>query len=153
VNDGKAEPEATARWEEQGPPPFEELDHTADLCLRAYGTDLEQLFAAAARGMFHLMRCQPGARSRRVRHHIHLQAGDLEALLVDWLNELLYLSEAQRELYDTYDLTHLDQTRLEAWVGGSTDHPPQRGIKAATFSGLQVTRMGSGYEATITFDV
>ena len=147
------ESRAASDPEEQAHPWFEEIDHTADLCLRARGATLEELFANAARGMFHLMRCEPGVRPHRMSRHILLQAGDLEALLVDWLNELLYLAEAEQELFDTYDITHLGETRLEATVRGATDHAPQRGIKAATFFDLEVTHSSTGYQATITFDV
>ncbi|HUV95583.1 MAG TPA: archease [Anaerolineae bacterium] len=147
------QPSAAAEGEEQGLPRFEELDHTADLCIRAYGSDLKELFACAARGMFSLMQCAPGGPGRRVSHHIALEADDVETLLVDWLNELLYLGEAGQELYDAYDMTHLGERHLEATVSGATNHPPRRGIKAATFSDLHVTRGSSGYQATITFDV
>ena len=36
-------------------PAFRILDHTADVGLEAYGTDLSALFANAARGMFQIM--------------------------------------------------------------------------------------------------
>ena len=147
------QPSAAADGKEQGFPRFEEIDHTADLCIRAYGSDLKELFECAARGMFGLMQCEPGGPGQRVCHHILIQADDVETLLVDWLNELLYLCEAEQELYDVYDTSHLDERRLEATVSGVTNHPPLRGIKAATFFDLHVTRNSSGYQATITFDV
>ncbi|TEU07864.1 MAG: archease [Anaerolineales bacterium] len=147
------QPSAAADGEEQGFPRFEELDHTADLCIRAYGSDLKELFECAARGMFALMQSEPGEGGEQVSHHILLQSDDVEALLVDWLNELLYLGEAEQELYDVYDMSHLGERSLEATVSGETNHPPLRGIKAATFFDLHVTRNSSGYQATITFDV
>ena len=88
-----------------------------------------------------------------ISHEVVIVSYDLETLLVDWLNELLYLSEAEEELYHTYNITHLEPTRLEAMIHGTTHRPPQKGIKATTFSGLHVTRNEAGYEATITFDV
>jgi len=133
--------------------PFEELEHTADLRLRVHGNSLEELFIHAAQGMFHLMRCQPQGEGRPVSHQVTLESYDLEALLVDWLNELIYLREADQECYDTYEIVRLEPTRLEALVCGTTRHLPQKVIKAATFSGLEITRDARGYSATITFDV
>ncbi|OGO06589.1 MAG: hypothetical protein A2Y73_04730, partial [Chloroflexi bacterium RBG_13_56_8] len=129
--------------------PFEELGHPADLCLRIWGQDLGQLFADAARGMFHLMRCSRSEKGRPVSHRVVLDSYDLEALLVDWLNELLYLSEADEELYHSYSIVHLEPGHLEAVVQGKTECPCERGIKATTFSGLEVIRTEIGYEATI----
>jgi SHS2 domain-containing protein len=88
-----------------------------------------------------------------VSHQVTLESYDLEALLVDWLNELIYLREADQECYDTYEIVRLEPTRLEALVRGTTRHLPQKVIKAATFSGLEITRDARGYSATITFDV
>jgi SHS2 domain-containing protein len=134
-------------------PPYEELDHPADLRLLARGHDLKKLFVHAAQGMFYLMRCEPGGEGQPVSHQVVLDSHDLEALLVDWLNELLYLSEAEGELYHTYNITHLKPTRLEAVIHGTTNRPPQKGIKATTFSDLRTIRSEAGYEVAITFDV
>lgn len=136
-----------------GDPPFEELEHTADLRLKVRGSNLEELFTHAAQGMFYLMRCQPQGEGRAVTRQVMLESYDLEALLVDWLNELLYLREANQECYHAYEIVHLEPTRLEATVRGSTGHWPQKVIKAATFSALEIVRDARGYSATITFDV
>jgi SHS2 domain-containing protein len=132
---------------------FEEVDHTADLALRAWGQDLAQLFVHAAQGMFSLMRCTPGNDARPISHRIILDAYDLEALLVDWLNELVYLSESALEFYDTYEIVQIAPTHLKAVVRGMTHHPPEKGIKAATFSDLSVGHDAQGYHVLVTFDV
>ena len=134
-------------------PPFEELDHTADLALCARGITLAELFIHAAQGMFALMRCQPDEKARAVAHHVALESLDAEALLVDWLNELLYLAEREQGCYDTFTLARLEPTRLEATLHGQSHCPPQKGIKAATFSNLQITPLPGRYEVSITFDV
>jgi len=138
---------------EKDHPPFEELEHTADLRLGVHGGSLEELFVHAAQGMFHLMRCQPQGEGQTVAHRVTLESYDLEALLVDWLNELIYLREANQECFDAYEIIRLEPTRLEATVRGTTGHLPQKVIKAATFSGLKIVRGAAGYGVTITFDV
>jgi SHS2 domain-containing protein len=138
---------------EKGHPPFEELEHTADLRLGVHGGSLEELFIHAAQGMFHLMRCQPQGEGQAVARQVALESYDLEALLVDWLNELIYLREANQECYDACEIIRLEPTRLEAIVRGTTHHPPQKVIKAATFSGLEIVRDAADYGVTITFDV
>lgn len=134
--------------------PFEEVEHTADLCLRVYGEDLKQLFVHAAQGMFHLMQCKPSGQVAPVSRSVAIASYDLETMLVDWLGELLYLSELDQACYTAFEITRLEPTRMEALVGGMTHHPAQRGIKAVTFYDLKVTRTATGlYEATVTFDV
>jgi len=129
-----------------------ELEHTADLRLRVQAGSMPELLQKAATGMFALMEtAQAGTRGCATRT-VHLHAADREALLVDWLNELLYLSAKHHEHYTDLTLT-ADATSLTATLRGYVGWVPQREIKAATFHGLAVEQHGSDWEASITFDV
>ncbi|HHX64474.1 MAG TPA: archease [Chloroflexi bacterium] len=137
--------------------PFEELEHPADISLRVYGDDLAALFRHAAQGMFHLLRCRadddPDS-SEPVTEEIVLQAHDVETLLVDWLTELLYLSETRQACFDTFDLTHIDPTHLKAVVRGVSPARAEKDIKAVTYADMSITRNDDDhYTTTITFDV
>lgn len=134
-------------------PPYEEVSHTADLALGVRGDSLAELFAHAAEGMFALMHHPRGDEELSLNHRILLRADDPETLLVDWLGELLYLSESKRARYDVFHVHRVTPTVLEATVDGQRAPPPERGIKAVTFSGLEIVRTCDGYECQITFDV
>jgi SHS2 domain-containing protein len=135
-------------------PPYEELDHTADLALRARGRDLPELYRHAAQGLFALLRCAaPGPEAVAVTHQVVVDSPDAEALLVDWLNELLYRSEREQGYYDAFTFLAWEPTRLLARVTGHAPCPAGRAIKAATFSNLHLTRGAAGYEVVVTFDV
>ncbi|MFQ5812706.1 MAG: archease [Anaerolineae bacterium] len=131
---------------------FEEIEHTADLALRAYGRDVKELFANAAHGMFALMG-EPSAEEPAREREVLLEATDYEGLLVDWLNELIYLHEVEGETYSQFAIETLSPTKLKAHVTGSPTKNKTKAIKAATFHELKVVKTGSGYEATIVFDV
>jgi len=136
------------------PAAFEEVEHTADLSLRVRGADLRELFVHAAQGMCHLMQCQRTPQSAPICREVVLAASDLETLLVDWLGELLYLSETNRCCFDRYDISRLEATQIRAQVHGLNHCPAARGIKAVTYSGLEVARNAQGmWECVITFDV
>jgi SHS2 domain-containing protein len=133
--------------------PFEEVEHTADLGLHVRGETLEELFSHAAQGMFELMRPELGGEPQPVSRQVALDSFDLLSLLVDWLNELVYLCERDRAIYTTYDIARLEPTHLEATIGGSKICRVGKTVKAATFSELSIEPTVAGYEATITFDV
>lgn len=133
--------------------PYWEIDHTADLALRVSAASLEGLFVDAAQGMFGLLGCTSADAAPEVAREISLTAPDVETLLVDWLGELLYLQEAHEECYTAYDLHALDAHRLHITVRGRGGASVRRGIKAVTYSYLEVTRTDEGLEATVTFDV
>jgi SHS2 domain-containing protein len=131
---------------------YQEIEHTADRAIRAYGRDLPELFANAAYGMFDLLTDVEGLRST-VEREVSLEAPDLETLLVDWLRELLYLHEVNGEVYKEFEIGTLSPTRLKAVVKGGKVFAPRLDIKAVTYHGLKIEETEEGYRATIVFDV
>ena len=131
---------------------FEEVEHTADWAFRAHGRDLAQLFANAAHGMFEL---QGGAAEGEssVAREIAVSGTDRETLLVNWLNELLYLQETQHETYSRFEIMEISDTHLRACVHGRPSRPEGKLIKAVTFHDLEVRRSEDGWEAAIVVDV
>jgi len=131
---------------------FEEIEHTADLAIRAYGRDMRGLFASAAHGMFALMAEPPIGEPARERE-VSLEGMDYESLLVDWLNELIYLHEVEGETYYQFAIETLSPTKLKAHVIGGPSRHKTKAIKAATFHDLAIEETPSGLVATIVFDV
>jgi SHS2 domain-containing protein len=67
-----------------------ELEHTADRAFLVRGDDLRELFANAADALFRLQR-QPAGRASDIIRQVEVEGFDRETLLVNWLNEILYL--------------------------------------------------------------
>lgn len=131
---------------------FEELEHTADVALRIFGEDLEELFENAAWGMFSLL-TDPSQVTPNTGHEIELEAMDVETLLVDWLSELLYLHETEEEVYSEFAFDQVTSTTLKARVRGDKVDDIRKDIKAVTYHGLVVQETPAGYEATVVFDI
>jgi SHS2 domain-containing protein len=133
---------------------WQELDHTADLSIHVRGGDLQDLFRTAAQGMFALL-TDVDAVPPAERFEIALEAPDVEALLVDWLNELLYLGEKETlRAFARFAFEELTFTSLRAAVWGGKVATYKAYIKAATYHNLDVHHTeGGGYEATLVFDV
>jgi len=83
--------------------PDERIEHTADLAIRVTGEDLPDLFANAAAALFDLMAGPPAAVDRR--HEVVVESIDRECLLVDWLNQLIYMHEVNEETYTRFEIT------------------------------------------------
>jgi SHS2 domain-containing protein len=131
---------------------FEEIEHTADLAIRAYGRDMKELFANAAYGMFALM-AEPSFDELTCEREVELEATDYESLLVDWLNELIYLHEVEWETYSQFAIETLSPMKLKAHVAGGPTKSKTKAIKAATFHDLAIEETANGLVATIVFDV
>ena len=135
---------------------FEFIDHTADIGVTAYGADMKQLFANTARGLFSLI-TELNKIEPIEKYNVQVNAPDREALLVNWLNELIYLFEAKGLLFKRFDITLLTDTRLKAIGYGEkidlTKHELKTQVKAATYHMLKIEQNKEGWKAQVIFDV
>jgi SHS2 domain-containing protein len=134
---------------------FEVIDHTADVGIIAYGADLKQAFANAAKGLFSLITELDDV--KEVLHRdAELTATDEESLLVEWLNELIYQFDTEGLIFKRFDVVELDNTRLKArGYGEKIDkarHRLKTGVKAATYHMLKVERSNGG-QVQVLFDI
>jgi len=120
--------------------PYELVEHTADVGVKAYGKTLSEAFEHAALGMFDIItdesRIEPVG-----QYNIELEAPDLEQLLVDWLSKLLFLNGAENLVFGKFQVT-LSGSRLTASVYGekydTKKHRMGVEIKAVTYHMLEV---------------
>ena len=68
------------------------IDHTADVAADLTGRTVEELFASAAQAMTDTVTDLSSVRPV-ITQSVTVEAGAIEDLLVDWLNELLYRFE------------------------------------------------------------
>ena len=94
-----------------------------------------------------------GETERRVR----IQSGSGEDLLVDWLSEVLALSEVHGELYGTVTVQEMGEYFVEAVLSGERLDPSRHDlrfeVKAATYHGLRLERCGEDLVARVIFDL
>jgi len=135
--------------------PFEVIDHTADIGIIARGSDLPVLFCNAAAGMLSLLTDVDTLRPD-ISREIRLEAADIESLLVQWLNDLLYIIYTEKLVLCKFDIL-IDGNRLAARCAGQEldlkDHRFRREIKAATYHDLEVAERDGEYSAKIIFDI
>lgn len=120
------------------------------------GTDGPELFAAAGQAYFELV-CRVDAVVERERYELRGDADGIEALLVTWLNDLVFLFEGQGVVCSRFAFVQWSPTgyRAEA-LGEPVDearHEPRDLVKAATYHGLSVVGVQGGLEARVILDV
>jgi len=134
---------------------FEIVNHTADVGIAAYGANMKQAFANAARGLFSLITELDDIREILYRD-IEVTATDKESLLVSWLNELIYQFDTENIIFKRFDITELNNTRLRARSYGekvdSSRHKLKTGVKATTYHLLTVDKE-DGYKVQVIFDI
>jgi SHS2 domain-containing protein len=135
---------------------FEIIDHTADVGIVAYGADVEELFSNAALALFSLI-TEPESIEGKLHFDLKVNSEDRDSLLVEWLNELIYLFDVEHILFNRFDIKSLTRNQLNAICYGETFDPMKHkikvGVKAATYHMLKLDKNGGGYKAQIIFDI
>jgi SHS2 domain-containing protein len=132
---------------------------TSDLAFVARGATLEAAFAAAARALLAATVEDPDSVRRHERRALALEEPDLELLLLRFLNELVYLRDAEELLLHAERVAvERDGTaRLRAELAGERidrrRHRLASEVKAATAHGLRMTSSAEGWTASVTLDV
>ncbi len=134
---------------------FEEIPHTADWSFRAFGHDLRELFENAAFAMFSMqgLTDSNSPRADEIERAVQVQGIDYESLLVNWLSELLYLQETNREIYRRFRVEKISPTTLAARVFGQPIRKIDKIIKAVTYHNLKIEQTPNGWEAVVVVDV
>ncbi len=135
---------------------FEEIPHTADWSFRAFGRDLRELFENAAFAMFAMEGAtapEAANQSSVIERTVQVSGIDYESLLVNWLSELLYLQESNRETYHRFDIQELSPTMLKAKIYGIPGVHIDKLVKAATYHNLKIEQTKEGWQATVVVDV
>jgi SHS2 domain-containing protein len=135
------------------PASHELIDHTSEVQLRLRAGSLGDLLAEAGRALaeLQLRGAEPGMPSGRRR--IHLTAPDRERLLVDWLNELIFLAETERWVATGFEIQRADAESVDAGVSGVEVARVSGLVKAATMHGLRVAEADGLLEGEVILDV
>ena len=134
--------------------PYELIDHTADVGIKAYGKTISEAFEHAAKAMFDII--TDNSKIDAVgQYDIQLDAPDFEQLLVDWLSELLFLNSAKNLVFGSFKVT-IDKNCLSAQVFGeeydTSKHKMGVEIKAVTYHMLEVQNK-KPYYVQVLFDI
>ncbi|MFC2006836.1 archease [Chloroflexota bacterium] len=133
---------------------FEIIDHTADIGIVAYGEDMEGAFTNAGKALFSII-TELDDIKEQLHRDIELSAPDQESLLVEWLNELIYLFDTENLIFKRFDITQFNQTHLTARNYGqrvTPEHKIKTGVKAATYHMLNIEQ-SKGSKVQVLFDI
>jgi SHS2 domain-containing protein len=135
---------------------FAIIDHTADVGIIAYGANVEELFSSAALALFSLI-TELESIEEKLHLDLEVSSEDRDSLLIEWLNELIYLFDVKHILFNRFDIESLTHTDLRATCYGENFDPMRHkikmGVKAATYHMLRLEKNGGGYKSQIIFDI
>jgi SHS2 domain-containing protein len=134
-------------------PAFELTEHSGDVKLLARGHTLEDVFVNAACGLMAFMFGDEILNARPDgRESITIESADREALLVDWLAEILYRAASRYHAYVDFRIRTMGERRLAADVGVAAAAALDD-VKAVTHHELAIRKTDDRWEAVVVFDL
>ncbi len=133
---------------------------TADIAFEATGRDLAELFSDAADATMNVMIDNLDAIEPRETRHIELSSDDIEMLLFDFLQELIYFKDAARLLLRVRDVRIEERDEkysLKAETAGepldAARHHQRADVKAVTLHNFSVEKENGGWKARVLLDI
>jgi SHS2 domain-containing protein len=136
--------------------PYHLISHTSDLGMVVRGKDLPDLFAQAGWAFFDIMVETRGIKLTQERA-MTVEAPDLEALLVAWLGELLFIFETEHLVFGRLLIQTMTSQTLSA-IGWGESFDPKKHlvktvVKAVTYHQLRVWETRRLWRARVIFDL
>lgn len=139
---------------------YEILDHTADAKFQAKGDSLEEAFKETVKAFSEIT----GGEGGKHRHKIKVESENHDALLFDFLDELIFLQDT-----DNIVISHAKELEIEeigeapaksykltatVWTNPITGAMSPQDIKAPTYSEMNVEyEQGEGWVLTAVLDI
>jgi SHS2 domain-containing protein len=132
---------------------YEILEHTADVGVRAAAATIEEVFEQATLGMLEIT----GAlgEGEGAAHVISVQGRDLGAILVGWLEEVLYLQDAKDNVIVGIEVAGVGDEGAQGtvWVKAREGSLEGTAVKAVTYHQLSIEPADDGWVAQVYFDI
>ncbi len=139
---------------------YQLLEHQADLKIKIFGKTKEQLFANALFAMTENIRPKIKRPIEITEQEIKIEASNLLILLVDFLNEVLYLTQVNNKAYFNIKSINLSKSsslkkvRIKTKLIGKDVLSFEQDIKAATYHNLKFYQtQHNNWEAIVLFDI
>lgn len=139
---------------------YQLLEHQADLKIKIFGKTKEQLFANALFAMTENMKPKIKRPIEITEQEIKIEASNLLILLVDFLNEVLYLTQVNNKAYFNIKSINLSKSsslkkvRIKTKLIGKDVLSFEQDIKAATYHNLKFYQtQHNNWEAIVLFDI
>jgi SHS2 domain-containing protein len=133
---------------------------TADIAFEATGRDLPELFSNAADATMNVMIDNLDAIEPRETRHIELSNDEIDMLLFNFLQELIYLKDAERLLLrvrhaqiDEKNKKYFFKAEAAGELLDAGRHHQRADVKAVTLHDFSIEKEDGGWRARVLLDI
>ncbi|ACX72609.1 protein of unknown function DUF101 [Methanocaldococcus vulcanius M7] len=131
---------------------FKYFETTADIGVEAVGKSLEEAFKEGARGLYNIM-VDVDKIEKNGKIEFEVSGDDLESLLYNFLNELLYYTDVENMVFGDFDIDIKKDNKggykLKCVAYGEEidkkKHNVKEEVKAITYHKMEVKKNNNGW--------
>ena len=130
----------------------------SDCAVELEGRDLSDLFETAAVALASVM-VDPATLATTTEREITLTAAELDLLLFDWISELIYRKDRDREVFPRAEVAvsgsgpYESRARVQGGVIDAERTALGADPKAVTFHQFSLGRVNDGWQARVVIDI
>ncbi len=131
------------------------LEHTADVKFLAFGKTIEEAFENAAYALQETILKGKRKINEKIKKKINVQGKDYGSLLYNFLEEFLYLLDAENFVLSRINKIKIKDNKLEAEVSGdkASNYKISNDVKAITYNSMFVKKEKDKYICQVVLDV
>ena len=131
---------------------FKFLEHTADIKFQAFGKNLNKCFENSALAMINSQ--YKGKVKGKIKKKVKVKGKDLESLLYNFLEEILFLVDTEKFLASKVKVK-IKNKELESELTGDNikNYKLSWEIKAITYNEMFVKKIKNKFKAQVVLDV
>ena len=140
---------------------FKFIEHTADVKVRAWGSNLEEAFSQVALGLMATISPNLEKIKHELVREITIESEDKYALAIDFLTEFLYIFDVEALIFSEINIETIelknDNYQLKAIAKGEkfdkNTHEIGTEVKAITYSFMNIEEKQNEVTIDIVFDI
>jgi SHS2 domain-containing protein len=130
----------------------------SDVCVRAWGKDLEEAFVNMALGSFNVV--TPIEKIRPVKEErVDISSEDIKSLLYDWIEHLIVKFDGEMTVFSKFSIG-ISKSRGKYHLKGKMfgdkirkTHEIHTHLKAVTYHLMKIEKTKKGYELQLILDI
>ena len=131
------------------------LEHTADVKFQAFGKNLDEAFKNSALALKEVIFKEKVKENKKIK--IKVNGNDFESLLYSFLEEFLYLLEAENFIFNRIENIKIDEKKMKLEAVASGDKASNYGlinpVKAITYNEMFVKKEKENWIVQVVLDV
>src|SRR5262245_21139488 len=134
---------------------YELLEHTSDIGILARGSTREEALLAVSTGLVNIL-VNPAGFEPHEERHFKSVGSDEAALIVNWLNEILFFFDTEGMVFTDFEIQTWTQNEILGRARGERfdidRHEFRTAVKAATYHQFESHKTVQGWEIRVFVD-